>query len=239
MQLMHLKNSELEAIYQAYKARIVFRGDDVKDEEGAYAVFTEQGTSASHMTATKFLDVIARAPGNKGEDADATSAYTQILLSLAHEILGAEVLPETWISLPKNKQPKSWAGIEDPVCPLLRNLYGHPMAGLLWDKGSQRLIQKAGFEKVLGWESLYVHKAKQLFLGVYVDDFHMAGNASHMDEMWKTLHKLIQLHKPVPFSNKYLGCTQVDVDPDSTQVSDKKQLFSHRMRALNDLISQL
>ena len=25
----------------------------------------------------------------------------------------------------------------DPVCPLISNLYGHPLAGLLWDKFSQ------------------------------------------------------------------------------------------------------
>ena len=56
----------------------------------------------------------------------------------------------------------------DPVCPLNGNLYGHPIAGLLWDKFSQEKILAAGFEKVRGWESLYVHKKWQIFLGVYV-----------------------------------------------------------------------
>ena len=40
--------------------------------------FTEQGTASSHMTAIKFLDFIARLPGNKSEDSDAVSAYTQV-----------------------------------------------------------------------------------------------------------------------------------------------------------------
>ena len=56
MQLCHLKNSELDEIYQSYKGRLVFRGDNVKDQEGEYAVFTEQGTASSHMTAIKFLE---------------------------------------------------------------------------------------------------------------------------------------------------------------------------------------
>ena len=44
------------------------------------------------------------------------------------------VVKETWISLPAHKQPNEWDSIEDPVVPLLVNLYGHPNAGLLWDK---------------------------------------------------------------------------------------------------------
>ena len=62
MELCHMKNAELPKEYQSYKGRIVFRGDDIKDEEGFKAVFTEQSTSSAHMAATKFLDAIARFP---------------------------------------------------------------------------------------------------------------------------------------------------------------------------------
>ena len=44
MDICHLKNAELEANHQKYKGRVVLRGDIVKDDSGAYAVFTEQGT---------------------------------------------------------------------------------------------------------------------------------------------------------------------------------------------------
>ena len=70
MALCHIKHSELAKIFQIYKGRIVFRGDDVKDEDGTHAVFSEQGTSANQMASTKFLDAIARLPGCDGEDAD-------------------------------------------------------------------------------------------------------------------------------------------------------------------------
>ena len=36
-----------------YKGRVVLRGDIVKDDSGSYEVFTEQGSSASQMTAAK------------------------------------------------------------------------------------------------------------------------------------------------------------------------------------------
>ena len=42
--------------------------------------------------------------------------------------------PDIWIRLPKHKWPKSWSSMEDPVVPLERNVYGHPLAGLLWQR---------------------------------------------------------------------------------------------------------
>ena len=53
MDICHLKNAELEAKHQKYKGRIVFRGDIVKDDSGSYAVFTEQGSSASQNDSSK------------------------------------------------------------------------------------------------------------------------------------------------------------------------------------------
>ena len=56
MDICHLKNDELEAKHQKYKGRVVLRGDIVKDDSGSYAVFIEQGSSASQMTAAKGMD---------------------------------------------------------------------------------------------------------------------------------------------------------------------------------------
>ena len=53
MDICHLKNAELDSNFQMYKGRVVLRGDIVKDDSGAHAVFTEQGSSASQMTAAK------------------------------------------------------------------------------------------------------------------------------------------------------------------------------------------
>ena len=55
MDLCHLNSSELEQQFRKYKGRVVLRGDIVKDNSGAYAVFDEQGSSASQMTAAKIM----------------------------------------------------------------------------------------------------------------------------------------------------------------------------------------
>ncbi|MDP7647929.1 MAG: hypothetical protein QGH82_07675, partial [Candidatus Woesearchaeota archaeon] len=231
MALCHLKNAELAEFLQRYKGRIVFRGDGVKDAEGFYAVFTEQGASASHMSATKFVDAVSHFPGNTGEDSDAIGAYTQIPLADAARLLGIGVLPETWIKLPKDRQPKEWEGIEDPVCPLLQNLYGHPLAGLLWEKGCHEKLIAEGFERLQGWESLYVHREMKLFLNIYVDDFHMAGKKESMQPMWERLGKHLDLEDAVPFDGHvYLGCEQRDIEPNAELVFEKTQLFQQIMK---------
>ena len=65
----------------------MLRGDSVKDDSGPYAVFTEQGSSASQMTAAKVMDVIAQLPDCDGQAADATSAYTQVKMEDAQKLL--------------------------------------------------------------------------------------------------------------------------------------------------------
>ena len=108
------------------------------------------------MAAAKFMDAIARANGNSGEDADATGAYTQVVLAEMAEKEKKEFV-ETWISLPPSQHPDSWKDIENPVCKLRLNLYGHPLAGLYWEKHCEAAIFDAGFEPVKGWELSLIH----------------------------------------------------------------------------------
>ena len=237
MDLCHLKNSQMGEEFWSYKGRIVFRGDIVKDEQGTFAVFSEQGASASNMAAAKFMDAIARMPGCDGEDSDAKGAHTQVSLQAAKALLGDDVVTETWISLPPHRRPKSWAHIEDPVCPLLLNLYGHPLAGLLWELYQEDILLKVGFEKVKSWECLYVHRAKQLFLSAYVDDYKMAGKKCNIGPMWDTLRSHgLDLEPSVSLkSNVYLGCGQREVQPDMTVLRAKCDMIHRLCRGSADV----
>ena len=55
--------------------------------------------------------------------------------------------PEIWICLPKHKWTKSWSSVEDPVVSLDRNLYGHPLAGRLWERQFEKVLLEHGWEK--------------------------------------------------------------------------------------------
>ena len=102
---------------QKYKGRVVLRGDVVKDDSGSCAVFAEQGSSASQLTAPKIMDIISKLPSWDREAADAISAYTQVKMEDAHKFLKIpkSECADIWIRLPRHKWPKSWSSVEDPV----------------------------------------------------------------------------------------------------------------------------
>ena len=148
MDISHLENAELETKHQKYKGRVVLRGDMVKDDSGSYAVFTEQGSSASQMTAAKVMDIISRLPGCAGQAADAVFACSRSKWRMLQNyclFLNRNVQTFGFIY---HQWPKSWSSMEDPVVPLERNLYGHPLAGLFWKRQFEKILLKYDWEKV-------------------------------------------------------------------------------------------
>ena len=179
------------------------------------------------MAAAKFLDAISRMPGMAGENADARGAYTQVTQAEVKELLGDHpgCNAETWVRLPSNRRPKSWDKIDHPVCKLLINLYGHPLAVLIWEKYCHKRLAEIGFEKIHGWENLFVHREKKLFLSVYVDDFKMAGSKQHLKAMWEEVGKKLEMDPPEPVhGNVYLGCSQHDIKTDNDLVNENRNL---------------
>ena len=150
MDVCHLKNSELEPQFQKYKSRVVLRGDIVRDDSGSYAVFSERGSSESQVTTAKVMVIISRPPGCARQAADEVSAYTHVKMEDAPKLLKIpkSECPDIWIRLPRHKWPKSWSSMEDPVVPLERNLDGHPLAGVLWERQFEKILLQHGWEKV-------------------------------------------------------------------------------------------
>ena len=103
MDICHMKNAEVEAKQQKYEGRVVLRGDFVKDDSGYDAVFTEQGSSASQMTAAKVMNIISRLPGCAEQAADAVSSYTHVKMEDAPKLLKIpkSECPDIWVRLPR------------------------------------------------------------------------------------------------------------------------------------------
>ena len=234
MDICHLKNAELEKKHQKYNGRVVLRGDIVKDDSGSHAVFTEQGSSAPQMIAAKVMDIMSRLPGCNGQAADAVSAHSQVKMDDAPKLLKIpkSECPDVWIRLPRHKCPNSWSSMEDPVVPLERNLYGHPLAGLLWERQFEKILLQARLGKVPNWECLFVHREKGLFLSVYVDDIKLAGKKQNLDPMWKVLSKEVDLGEPTSFlDHENLGCTQRRCETRKHIVDNKRTMFESRISA--------
>ena len=78
MDICHLKNAELETRTPKIQRSGLYSEATLKKMILVlFAVFTEQVSSASQMTAAKVMDIISRLPGCAGQAADAVSAYTR------------------------------------------------------------------------------------------------------------------------------------------------------------------
>ena len=122
--------------------------------------------------------------------------------------------------------------MEVPVVPLERNLYGHPLAGLLWERQFEEILLEYGWEKVSNWECLFLHHEKGLFLSVYVDDIKLAGKKQNINPMWKVLNKEVDLGEPTSFlDHAYLGCTQRQCEISKDIVDNYRTVFESRISA--------
>ena len=178
------------------------------------------------------MDVIARLPGRARQGADAVSVHTQGTTVDAPKWLNVpkSECPDIWIRLRRHKWPKSWSSMEDPVVPLERNLYGQPLAGLLWERQFEKILLNYGLEKVSIRECLFVHRQKRLFLSVYVDDIKLAGKKQNINPMWKVLNKEIDLGEPTSFlDHVYLGCTQRQCEISKDIVDNYRTMFESRI----------
>ena len=223
--LFSQKKSASEPQFQKYKGRVVLRGSIVKDDSGFYAVFTEQGSSASQMTAAKVMDIILRLPGCAEQAADAVSAYIKMEDAPTLLIIPKSECPDFWIRLPKHKWPKSWSSMEDPVVLLEWHLYGHPLAGLLWERQFEKVLLKYGWEEVPNWESLFGNR-------VHVDDIKLAGKTQNIGPTWNMLMKDVDLVEPTSFlDHVYLGCIQRECQISKDVVDNYRSMFESRISA--------
>ena len=135
--------------------------------------------------------------------------------------------PDIRIRPPRHKWPKSWSSMEDPVVFFLsETCYGHPLAGLLWE----RQFVKNPFEVRLGegfqLGRVFVHREKGLFLSVYVDGIQLAGKKQNIDPMWKVLNEEVDLGEPTSFHDHvYLGCTQRQCEISKDIVDNYRAMF--------------
>ena len=139
--------------------------------------------------------------GAQDKAADAVSACIQVKMEDAPKLLKIpkSECPDIWIRLPRHKWPKSWSSKEDPVFPLERNLYGHPLARLSWERQFEKILLAYGWEKVSNWECLFVHREKGYsYLCMWVTSNWLERNKI-INPLWKVLNKEVDLGEPTSF----------------------------------------
>ena len=187
--LMVEKGSEFDEgdVRRYYKYRIVFRGNDVKDQNWEVALFQEMATTLTTLEASRYSTFLGCLPGNSVEGRDVEQAYVQADM---------EGTP-TYIVLPKELWTPEMHKMRCPVFRLEKALYGHKNSGAYWQKFCNAQCLKAGFRPISdNWPCAYWNDETQQFLIVYVDDMQLAGPEHLMEQAWAALGEGIGLEEP-------------------------------------------
>ena len=181
-----------------WKGRIVVAGNNIKTASGQWALFQDMGAVPSTMAACRtILAAYSVMKGAEVYQSDCVKAYVQA------EMKGTP----TYVRLPKAWWPPHWVGrYRDPLCRLLRALYGHPDAGNQWADKIGEELHRLGFTEPEGWAATYVLRAADshvIVFVLYVDDLIMFGTA-RVNEIIAKVRINIKMDDPTNLQ-KYLG----------------------------------
>ena len=207
--IVGVKNSDSpNAAEHRWKGRIVFGGHVIKQLDGKWAIFDDVGRTPSNMTGDRVamaVYALQPEPDLTFIQFDCCRAYTQVVLAEIQSI-------KTFVRLPKAWWPEHWKnkGYVDPVCELLRALYGHPLAGDMWHEKLEAILLKYGFVTIPDWPFIYIRIAtvdgirRVIIIIVYVDDLLMVGGKGLLP-LLAQIRLEIEMDDPTPIG-RYLGC---------------------------------
>ena len=122
--------------------------------------------------------------------------------------------------------------MEDPVVPLERNLYAHPLAGTNMGQAIRERSCGTQLEKSSKFECLFVNREKGLSLSVYLDDINLAGKKQNIDPMLIVFVKDVDLGEPTScHDHVYLGYTQRDSQTSKGIVDNNRNMFESKISA--------
>lgn len=175
-----------------YKGRIVYRGDQIRNESNELVLYADTATTPTALVALNLALFYGSCEYNAISLSDAIQAFLQ-----------APIEEETWIIIPYELWLDEWKKIYPKdtklVVRLLRSLYGHPLAGKLWQEFlSKKLRQLGGVESELylsNW--LFRRNGHTLLLNTYVDDLTLCSRSHLHVGFWQELRNLVKLDPEV------------------------------------------
>ena len=186
LSVKHWENEELRRL----KARIVFRGDDIRDENNNLAVLQEAKVNPSGLAGINANLAYGSLKGHTSSQSDVVRTYTQSFL---------DTKVPTWVELPYDLVPPEYRGIKRPCVRLWKSLYGHPEAGYHWDQRFKQMMKEIDSIHCSDtFQSTYFMKDTGLLLTLYVDDMILSGPENQHKLFWDKVKQHIEIEDPTP-----------------------------------------
>ena len=218
MDLCHLKNLELESQFQMYEGREVVRSDIVKDDSGSYAVFTEQGSSASQITPAIVMDIFRDLPDAQDKQ------LTQYLITPRSKWK----IHRYWKFQSQNVQIFGYVyqntngPIHGPVRKIQSSLLNEICTVILWQDHDGK-----GTSRKFFWK-----QRERIVLVCVCGRYQTGWETENIEPTWKILMRDVDLGEPTSFlDHVYLGCTQRECQISRNNVDSYRNMFESRMPA--------
>ena len=197
MTILSVKNNEIPSL-RKLKARIVFRGDDIRTEDNSLAVLQEARVNPTGITGLNLNLAYGACFGCSSTQSDVVRAYTQSLL---------KTQVETWVELPAELTPNEFLHINKPCVKLIKALYGHPESGWHWDNRFREVVKSLGGIHMDNSPSSFWFPSEKLLLTLYVDDIVLSGPTPNHSPFWQKLRQHLEVEDPSPV-DRILGRKQ-------------------------------
>ena len=188
MVIVSIKGYEKSPAEWSIKARIVFRGDAARNEENQAAVFDELAASApTSLGGLNLVITFGLLDGHTCSTSDCIKAYVQSFLDSSCP---------TYVLLPAELVPDYARHMYQPVAPLIRSLYGHPLASASWQNHLSHILSThLGGQELEEQPGCFHFPSLGLALSVYVDDLTVSGPKKKHFQFCTTLRKYVQLEE--------------------------------------------
>ena len=186
MTILSIKHFETPSL-RKLKARIVFRGDDIRDESNNLAVLQELKVNPTGIVGINFNLAYGAMEGHCSSQSDVVKAYTQSNLNTK--------VP-TWVELPWELTPLEFRGIERPCVRLWKSLYGHPESGFHWHERFKNIMKMMGGEHSELFQSSFWFSRTRQLLTLYVDDIVLSGPRGSQPAFWEELQRHLEIEPP-------------------------------------------
>ena len=209
--LGHVKIAERAPDRRVYKGRAVVLGDVIRyllSGELAKQPALEVGEVAA-LEEVRAILAWACLNGFPIEQVDLENAYLTAPFVDANGVRYPHFIRLPWSLvklLPEELRPPP--GMADPVFPMMRAGYGHPLSGHIFIAKLKRFLISKGFSLLPGTSSIYVRG--EVMLAAYVDDLQAAGPADQLRAFWAELGNEYNFKaEPMPCS-EFLGVSYID-----------------------------
>ena len=176
-------------------ARIVFRGDQIRDGEGNLAVLLDSKVCPAGMSAINGNLAFGAIKGNKTTRSDVVRAYLQSFL---------DTKVPTSVELPVELVLEHLRHIVRPCVRLWRSLYGHPESGYHWNERFKSVMTQMNGVHLDDFPSNYWLPLYGMLLSLYVDNILVSGPEGRHESFWAELQKHLEIDEPSDV-NRVLG----------------------------------